>query len=69
MQNKNMKITHKQKVKLARKLLSNKERRANCPIFSSENWGDRVWGKSEKQRKQGEKREKNRHEDFVSTKM
>ena len=64
-----MKITHKQKVKLARKLLSNKERRANCPIFLSDNWNDRQWGKSEKQRKQGEKREKNRQEDSVSAKM
>jgi hypothetical protein len=56
-----MKQTHKQKVRLARKLLSNKECRANCPIFLSENWNDRQWGKSEKQKKQGKKREKSKH--------
>lgn len=32
------KMTHKQKVRLARSFLSEKERRENCPIFQSEKW-------------------------------
>jgi len=64
-----MKFTHKQKVKLARKLLSNREHRNNCPIFLSDNWNERQWDKSEKQKRQGEKYEKNRQKDSVSVKL
>ena len=51
------KITHKQKVKLARTLLSKAERKRGTPIFGSDNWGDRVFGKKQKQLNQGVKYE------------
>jgi hypothetical protein len=49
------KLTHQQKVKLARRLMSKAEIKRHVPIFGSDNWGDRVWGKKQKQERQLEK--------------
>jgi len=43
-----MKITHKQKVKLARKLLTKKEISEHTPIFQSQAWEQRKINKRKK---------------------
>jgi hypothetical protein len=49
-----MKLSHKQKVKIAKRLMSNKEKRTKGQgIFTSDNWLDRVWNKQRKQLNQG----------------
>lgn len=49
-------MTHKQKVRLARRLMQQWEVRTKVPIFSSEAWSERNWQKHRKQHNQGIKK-------------
>ena len=47
-----MRMTHKQKVKLARKLITRAEIKRGTPLFTSINWQIRKYARRIKQRKQ-----------------
>lgn len=53
-------MKHKQKVKMARKMLSREEIKNHTSIFQSKAWDERVEAKRNKQLNQGKKNEKNR---------
>jgi hypothetical protein len=60
-------MNHKQKIKLAKKMLSNEEKRKKTSIFQSKNWDIRKYSKFDKIQKQRQKSlEKNKLKFIIS---
>gem|GEM_PF-6113697 len=53
-------MKHKQKVKMARKMMSREETKNHTSIFQSKAWEERAKAKRNKQLNQGKKNENNR---------
>lgn len=56
-----MKLTHKQKLRIARRLMTKHERKTGSGAFSSFAWFNRSNDKLEKQRRQRERAEERKH--------